>query len=356
MPVETIPPFAQQAREQEAYFLRVVMGRPWAEIVDRLGLNGESTARAMAARYARRRGLPPLTQPNPRRTAAARVAVAQRFGRQIQPTLATRTFGVEIEYVDQRREVIAQAIAQALGVPHIHVFGYHGDTCQTCGVVIPKAEKYAQWKVERDGTVPTGGEVVSPILQGAEGFAQIVKVTKAMRDAGAKTRRNCGLHVHIGLRDTTIYERANLLENFYKVYPVLRRLVSKGRWTNSYCRFVPPWMLQQYLTQMRDHNIDPDGNHTDALNIQNFKKIGTYEFRLHQGTLNAKKIEAWVKFLLAFIENNAQTVGATNLGELIDGVAQPIANKVNPLNERLAAYLKGREAALHREARQLVTN
>lgn len=356
MPVGVLDRIAQRERDRQAWTMRVVENRPWAEIVLALGLNGESTARAMAQRYARANGLPPLTQPNPRRTAAARYAVAQRFGRQPQPVgpeLITRTFGVEIEYIDKPRPIIAQAIADALGVAHIHTFGYHGDRCETCGVTIPKAEKYAQWKVERDGTVPTGGEVVSPILQGADGFAQIVKVTKAMRDAGAKVNKRCGLHVHMGVKDIDIFQRANLIENFYKAYPILKRLVAKGRWFNPYCKVPTAYTLAGYLQYMRTNRQEPAGNHTDALNIQNFTKIGTYEFRMHQGTLNAKKIEAWVKFILAFIENNDRlALGVVNLTELVDAVAGPIENKVNPLDARLIAFLKGRETALHREFRQ----
>ena len=356
MPVGVLERIAQHQREGAAWRMRVIEARPWAEIVLALGLNGESTARAMAQRYARANGFPPLTVPNERRSRAARIAVAQRFNRApvmrapVQPQQVLRTYGVEIEYIGAQRLPVAIAVAQALGVPHIHTFGYHGQTCETCGVVVPAAERYSNWKVERDGSVPTGGEVVSPILQGAEGFAQIAKVTKAIQSVGGKTNRRCGLHVHIGMKDLSKLERANLVENWWKAYPVLKRLVGKSRWNNRYSSCPSVNRVAQILGVLRDGTVnEPYGVKYEALNIEPFNKIGTYEFRLHQGTLNASKVEAWVRFLLAFIENSQKQINVASVNELIDAVAEPIVAKVNPLNQRQIAYLKGREMALHRE-------
>lgn len=356
MPVGVFERIAQREREGMAWRMRVIERRTWAEIVLALGLRGESTARAMAQRYARANGLPPLTVPNERRSRAARVAVAQRFNRlpvmqmPVEPQQVLRTYGVEIEYIGAERGVVANAVAQALGVSHIHVFGYHALTCVLCGAIVPAEEKYSKWKVERDGSVPSGGEVVSPILQGAEGFLQVAKVTKAIQSVGGKTNRRCGLHVHIGMKDLSKLERANLVENWWKAYPVLRRLVGKSRWNNRYAACPSFNRVAQILGVLRDGTAnEPYGVKYEALNIQPFKNIGTYEFRLHQGTLNASKIEAWVRFLLAFIENSQKQINVASLNELIDAVAEPIVAKVNPLNQRQIAYLKGREMALHRD-------
>jgi hypothetical protein len=42
-----------------------------------------------------------------------------------------------------------------------------------------------------------------------------------------------------------------------------------------------------------------------SLNVLPFTKIGTFEFRIHQGTLNATKVRQWVTLLLAFVEGFA---------------------------------------------------
>ena len=348
--------YMPEALASRAYWARRADNMPWAVIARECGMSGESVARMAAQRHARIHNLPPLTVPNERRSRAARVAVAQRFNRlpvmqmPVEPQQVLRTYGVEIEYIGAQRMVVANAVAQALGVPHIHTFGYHGQTCEHCGVVVPAEERYSNWKVERDGSVPTGGEVVSPILQGAEGFAQIAKVTKAIQSVGGKTNRRCGLHVHIGMKDLSKLERANLVENWWKAYPVLRRLVGKSRWNNRYAACPSFNRVAQILGVLRDGSAnEPYGIKYEALNIEPFNKIGTYEFRLHQGTLNASKVEAWVRFLLAFIENSQKQLNVASLNELIDAVAEPIVAKVNPLNQRQIAYLKGREMALHRD-------
>jgi hypothetical protein len=348
--------YMPEALASRAYWARRIDNMPWAVIARECGMSGESVARMAAQRHARLNNLPPLTVPNERRSRAARVAVAQRFNRlpvmqaPIQPQQVLRTYGVEIEYIGAQRAVVAAAVAQALGVPHIHTFGYHGQTCETCAVVVPAVEKYSNWKVERDGSVPTGGEVVSPILQGAEGFAQLAKVTKAIQSVGGKTNRRCGLHVHIGMKDLSKAQRANLVENWWNAYPVLKRLVGKSRWTNRYCSPINIIRLNQIVATLRDNTAsEPRGIKYEALNVEPFEKIGTYEFRLHQGTVNATKIEAWVRFLLAFIENSQKQINVASVNELIDAVAEPIVAKVNPLNQRQIAYLKGREMALHRE-------
>jgi hypothetical protein len=111
-----------------------------------------------------------------------------------------RTFGVEIEYVNMDRRVVANKVAEALGVQHIHVLPYHGTICETCQ---SRVLGYTEWKVERDGSVSSGGEVISPILQGEDGFVQIKKVMKAIKEAGGSVSTSCGLHVHLGVRDMT---------------------------------------------------------------------------------------------------------------------------------------------------------
>lgn len=338
-----------------AYYLRTARNMPWAEIARRLNLSGESIARAMATRFARENNFAPLTVPNPRRSAAARVAVAARFNRPIvaqsvrqqvlnpQPT-GLRTFGCEIEYVNMNRVTVANAVAVALGVPHIHVFPYHGDTCETCQVRV--TEKYREWKVERDGSVSSGGEVVSPILSGEDGFQQIKKVATAVRQAGGRINTNCGLHIHLGMRDLTKAQRAKLIQRWYANSVVVNQFVSRSRWGNRYCQQASAREINYWVNQLTNENTDPDGIKMRSLNIAPFKKIGTYEFRLHQGSLSPKKIVTWIKFLLAFTEFATMDEEIQNPTDgtqgLLDYLVQPLAAKVNLFTERDAQFMQER--------------
>lgn len=356
MPVTLLNREIQWAVERRAWVMRTQENRGWQEIAELLGLTGESVARAYAKRYAERNGLPPLTVPNPRRQRAAQVALQARFGtirptavqRILTPQLATRTFGIEIEYVGGvRLEIVAEAIAQALEVPHIHCFRYHQNTCFTCRQTVTNT--YGQWKVETDASVH--GEVVSPVLMGEDGFKQIQKVMKAMKQVGCKTNKQCGQHIHIGMQDTTREQRYKVVTNFNNLYPQIRQFVARSRWTNHYCKPMDAnnfARLKDFWARGIDPNKDQFGR-TFALNVTPFPKIGTYEVRLHQGTLNPKKIITWIKFLTAFVEFAKDeelnyTVEFDFLNKLLEGFADP--NKPNLFKERDAQYLKARATEL----------
>lgn len=352
-------PLTQVDRDREAYHLRVISGESWAFITQLLQFNNESTARLSASRHARVNNLPPLTAPNPRRSQAGRLAAQRRFNvqpsavqrilnPQVQQT-SLRTFGVEIEYVNMDRRIVAEKVALALGVQHIHVLPYHGRVCETCNAQV---SGYTEWKVERDGSVYTGGEVISPILQGEDGFAQIKKVMKAIKEAGGGVSRSCGLHVHLGVRDMTKEQRAELVGRWYANETMIKHFVSRSRWTNAYCKTVVPAEVTRWQ-QLILAGRDPDRtqvNRTSSLNITPFPKAGTYEVRLHQGSLNAKKISAWVKFLIAFVDFTAAEKELENeSGEMfgvLDTLVKPLDTKQNLFTEADKEYLKARAVAL----------
>jgi len=359
--ISPVMPLTQVDRDREAYHLRVNQNESWAFIVQLLNFNNESTARLSASRHARVNNLPPLTAPNPRRSQAGRLAAQQRFNPpsavqrilnqrlpQVQ-VLAMRTYGVEIEYVNMDRRTVADQVAQALGVAHIHVLPYHGTVCEVCSA---RVSGYTEWKVERDGSVYSGGEVISPILQGEDGFVQIKKVMKAIKDAGGGVSRSCGLHVHLGVRDMTKEQRAELVGRWYQNETMIQQFVAQSRWGNTYCSTVAPREVSRWQNMILA-GADPDKyqvNRTSSLNITPFNKYGTYEVRLHQGSLNSKKITAWVKFLIAFVDFTAAEQELVNeTGEVfgvLNTLVKPLADKQNLFTDADAQYLKARATTL----------
>ena len=100
---------------------------------------------------------------------------------------------------------------------------------------------------------------------------------------------------------------------------------------------------------------DPDKGQavrTRSMNITNFRKTGTYEVRLHQGSLNAKKINTWIKFLLAFVEFASQDQDLENPTNqefgFLDGLSKPFAAKKNYFTTSEVNYLKKRQQILER--------
>lgn len=354
-----------EANDQRAYELRH-LGAGWGAIAEQLGMSGESVARAAAARHRNRLGI--VTEINARRSAAGRLAARRRHhlgpdvtvpeGRatlvaQTILPLAQRTFGAEIEFTGKYKHQAARDIAHALhaagyavaqhrGEPHIHSMPYHGERCEVCLENV--SEKYLQWRVERDGSVTTyryhnatqpdngnqefGGEVVSPILTTAD-FPQLAIVLKALREntnwqnAGvhaAKVNASCGLHIHVGVKDLTPAQRAAIYRHWYNATSIISTFVAQSRNNNYYCRVPAPHEVDRVARTLEANIGSTLQNVTEkyrSLNVLPFPKIGTFEFRLHQGTLNTKKIQQWVTLLLAFVTGFA-TEDAMPVGQIAE--------------------------------------
>jgi hypothetical protein len=329
-----------QHADQQAYELRQY-GGTWAQIADRLNMTGESVARAAANRHARRIGIVRGVDPN--RAAAGRFAAQRRHNRATTPIvegratlieniilpLNQRTFGVEIEFTGKYKFQAARDIALALhetgvmvpqymGVPHIHTMGYHGERCEVCGENV--YEKYRQWRIERDASVTQyrgqqefGGEVVGPILT-TERFDELATVLKALRLPteyqgemyAGKVNTNCGLHIHVGVKDLAPAQRAKIVRHWYNATTVVHTFVAQSRIGNHFCAQMQQREVDQVATLLElnvghARTFETHTNKYRSLNVLPFPKIGTFEFRLHQGTLNATKVRNWVTLLLAFV-------------------------------------------------------
>lgn len=125
-----------------------------------------------------------------------------------------RTFGVEMEIIHESESKIRSAIRNA-GV-ECEIEGYNHDT-------------RTHWKIVSDASVDGGFEVVSPVLKGRDGLDELEKVCNALVSAGARIRKCCGLHVHLGTDDFKTDIR--VWKNLYKNYAALERTIDS---------FMPP--------------------------------------------------------------------------------------------------------------------
>ena len=391
--------FVTEMTDRRAYELRQLYGLSYAAIAEQLGMRGESTARAAANRHAARIGAQPLTQPmsetqrQRRQAAGARVA-RQRWNQSTQstttitntllgntPTASTilgmqdRTFGIELEFTGRYKHDAANAIAQALGVPHIHSMPYHGHRCETCHRDIPENERYSEWRVERDGSVTQfrrlgewGGEVVSPVLKLSD-MPTVKKVLEAMRTPtesveyghAATTSRACGLHIHVFTKDLSNTQRANIVRRWAALdQAVFQTLVAVSRRGNRFCMPMPPRELQ-VVTQLLEMGVAPSDHQTAkyrSLNVLPFKKIGTFEFRLHQSTLNFNKVKNWVTLLLSFVqgmgdETEDRAVFENGAVERTERLLDILIEKT-PVDDRLKNFWLKRQQQVSPELRPTV--
>ena len=211
------------------------------------------------------------------------------------------TFGVELE------------VTLPLGT--CPVGGYHN------GFQVPQLPE--GWKAERDGSIQAGpghmaAEIVSPVLQGADGLRQLKAVCDWLHGAGAKVNRSTGFHVHVGFRRDDRYalrRLVSLVANFEKA--LFAATGTRSREEGTYCR--PVQTDARYQQAFRDATAGAAHlPRYHILNLTNLLGYGkpTVEFRVFAGTTSTLKAVGYVRLCLAIVEK------ALNLKKLPQWVAK----------------------------------
>jgi Putative amidoligase enzyme len=214
--------------------------------------------------------------------------------------LGTQTFGVELEFV-MPRNMNAYTLADTLTRAGI------ATQVQSYGHDVPRTF----WKIVTDGSLPSNGrELVSPPLQDQDGFDKLALACRTLTAARVKITRSCGFHVHVQSRVNSV----NWLRNTVKMYahytPAVETLVAPSRRrssNNAWCRPVNYNIgaMDRALTSEQvasaAYQTPRAGRHTTrykTVNLESYWSYGTIEFRHHQGTVDARKAEMWVRFCL----------------------------------------------------------
>lgn len=200
------------------------------------------------------------------------------------------TFGVEIE------TIAPQSVIENDG---LRIGAYHH------GIQVPYLPQ--GWKAERDGSIDAsripGGhacEIVSPVLRGAEGLAQVAEVVRTLEAKGHKVNITCGVHVHIGWsRNLPAEALARLVTIVAYTEKGLYAITgTKSRERGTYCGGVRKYG--------NDKDAKPvlDRNRYHALNLTNLAngRSETVEFRVFSGSLNPVKLVGWIQVCLGLVE------------------------------------------------------
>lgn len=224
----------------------------------------------------------------------------------IQKFNEERTFGVEIEFTAATREEVARLMNEK-GV-NTYVEQYNHST-------------KSHWKVITDSSC--GFELVSPPLKGREGLEQLKKACVALKEAGAKVDRSCGLHVHHDINDYNAKQIANIFAIYVKLETTIDSLVpvSRRASNNTFCRSLFQGKSQQaILDKLKEVNsLDDIKNiwHTRyvKVNFQSYLKYGTIEFRQHSGSTEFDKIYNWILLTQQIVDTAATPVQKTYKAE-----------------------------------------
>lgn len=162
-------------------------------------------------------------------------------------------------------------------------------------------------------------ECVSPVLSGNDGHAKVKACVKALKDAGGRVNNSCGLHVHIGAGDLTSEQYANVFANYMFLENVIDTFMARSRRGNNchWCKTLKGRGVENAHNMSDIYNcfgatFYGEGNfpHRYERGCQRYFKVNclswikykTIEFRQHGGSLNATKINNWVKFLVKLVE------------------------------------------------------
>lgn len=239
--------------------------------------------------------------------------------------LSDRTFGIEIEchlpigksHADLARALVLNAAVRAAAIGYTHAVT-------------------ANWKVTTDGSLGNdrrlGAEVVSPVLRGEEGIAEARRVVTAMAQFGCMISTRCGLHVHVGAGDLTVDHLRNLAISFVQAESAFDAIMppSRRRDQNSYilsnrtafggaydndavnraiAAFKGPRAKsrQGLIETVANANRGTYGDRYRKLNFRALERQNTVEFRQHSGTVDADKVEHWVRLVVAFVDRSKES-------------------------------------------------
>lgn len=235
-----------------------------------------------------------------------------------------RKFGIELEITGITMHKASTAL-RAVGI-NVESQGYNHNTC-SC------------WKLVSDASVRGGFEVVSPVLYGEAGLAEAKKVANALSGADATANRSCGMHVHFDAADLSPQSLYHVLNRYSKYETAIDAFmpISRRASNNNYCRPLHVFMNNISSNQTINQMAHSQGGRYFKVNLQSFLRYGTIEFRQHSGTVNAAKIENWVRFLADFI-NTCKNVNLTAnnvLGDVL-GEAVNVPTSLRGVQKRLA--------------------
>ncbi len=246
-----------------------------------------------------------------------------------------RNFGIEMEFNGLTMQQSLTALREAGLKAQIEGYNHNDHADGT-------------WKIVSDASVCNGHEVVSPILHGEAGISEACRAAQALEKAGATIDKSCGLHVHFDAASFTADELRTACIRYAKHESEIDAFMPKSRRgnENTYCRATAACFLNNTaFMRATDKTRLARSQYSRyfKVNLQAYLRHQTIEFRQHSGTVESAKIENWVRFLAAFLDESVRVAHQGTNGirlqpaqqNLVDLISRDGGMTAEALQERL---------------------
>ncbi|MBP3731403.1 MAG: amidoligase family protein [Mailhella sp.] len=246
-----------------------------------------------------------------------------------------RSFGIEMEFKGLTMQQSLAALRNAGLKAQIEGYNHNDHADGT-------------WKIVTDASVTGGHEVVSPILRGEAGIDEACRAAEALENAGASIDKECGLHVHFDAASFTANELRTACIRYARHESEIDAFMPKSRRgdENRFCRATAGCFLNNasfMRASSKESLARSQGSRYFKVNLQAYLRHHTIEFRQHSGTVDSGKIENWVRFLAAFLDESARVAhqGADGISlqpaqqTLVDLISRDGGMTAEALQERL---------------------
>lgn len=233
--------------------------------------------------------------------------------------IKAQKFGVEIEMTGISRANAAEVVARALNTRvQDHIASYDAR--------LIKDSQGRTWKIVSDASIDTHGngssyavEFVTPPLN-YEDIETLQNIIRKLREAGAKSDKSCGIHIHVDGANHTPESLKRLVNFFTARQDLIYEALEIGQRANRWCRKYDNTLLDAIRKEKKlsKNSLETiwyssanggymggiDHQHYNStryhgVNLHAFFTKGTVEFRLFNSTLHAGKIKAYIQFCLA---------------------------------------------------------
>jgi hypothetical protein len=252
-----------------------------------------------------------------------------------------RRFGLEVEFGGSMRA--AASALSAAGLGDGQVYSYSGQA------------RHGLWTIKSDGSVSSGGEMVSPILDfdDPDSRGQVDRAIAALKAAGCTTDDRAGIHVHVDGTNLTVEQVTSVARCFAKFEDVIYRIASSG-WRSirhgarQYARPIPHERTQaiarartlsglgaawyacsedqiDYYTRQHGH-----ASRYAGLNLHSWFYRKTIEFRVFNSSLNAERVQGYIAMCVAMVEDARRgNKRSINKRYELGGMASGTTNEAN---------------------------